>query len=126
MYHGGFKTLIQDPASGTDFVLDDAIPYEGNRNFASQTYEEIPFTLSWTPSSTDLAIEWMWRPDPALFLAVLCGQFQLVIDEVDYDGGVPSLDIDLAVSVSGWKSIMGNPDRKKRSTKKTASKSKKN
>ncbi len=124
LYNGGFKTLLQDPATGTDFVLNDAVPFTGDRNFASQDYEEIPFTLSWTPGSTDLAIEWMWRPDPALFLAVLCGQFQMVIDEIDKDGGVPTLDIDVAVSVSGWKSIMGNPNRKKRSSKKSASKKK--
>ncbi len=120
LYNGGFKTLLQDPAVGTDFVLNDAVPYTGDRNFASQDYEEIPFVLSWTPTSTDLAIEWMWRPDPALFLAVLCGQFQVVIDEIDKDGTVPSLDISIAVSVAGWKSIMGNPEKKRRTRRKSS------
>jgi len=118
LYNGGFKTLLQDPLTGTDFVLNDAVPYTGDRNFASQDYETIPFVLSWTPTSTDLAIEWMWRPDPALFLAVLCGQFQVVIDNVDLDGGIANLRLNIAVSVAGWKSIMGNPDRKSRSKKK--------
>lgn len=124
LFNGGFKTLLQDPATGTDFVLNDAVPYSGDRNFASKEYEQIPFQLSWTPTSTDLAIEWMWRPDPALFLAVLSGQFQVVIENVDLDGGTPNLRLNIAVSVSGWKSIMGNPESKKKSSRKTTSKKK--
>jgi hypothetical protein len=61
-----------------------------------------------------------WRPDPALFLAVMCGQLQCVVEEVNFDGGATALELNIAVMVSGWKSIMGSPDRKRKSSKKTA------
>lgn len=120
----GFNTLTQNFATGTDFVLNDAIPYSGNRDTASVEYEEIPFMLSWTPDSSDLSIDWQWRPDPALFLAVLCGQMSLVIEEMELDGGnTQGLNLNVAVMVSGWKSIMGDPS-KKRSKRKSSSKKK--
>ncbi len=124
IFQPGFDTLLQDSATGTDFVLNDTVPYTGNRNTASVEYEEIPFTLSWTPDSTDLAIDWQWRPDPALFLAVLSGQMSVIVEEMNVDG-TPSpsgLNLNVAVMVSGWKSIMGDPSkrskRKSKSTKK--------
>jgi len=71
--------------------------------------------LSWTPDSSDIATNFQWRPDPALFLAVLCGQMQVVIEEVNLDGGAAGVNINMATMVSGWKSIMGNPDKKRSS-----------
>jgi hypothetical protein len=59
-----------------------------------------------------------FRPDPALYVAILCGQLQIVIDEIDLPAGTPSVTLEVAAQVSGWKSIMGNPDKKKRSSKK--------
>ncbi len=120
IYQPGFDTLLQD-STGTDFVLNDTVPFTGNRDVASTEYEEIPFMLSWTPDTTDLAIAFQWRPDPALYLAVLCGQMSVVVEEVNIDGGDPSVEVNLnvAVMVSGWKSIMGDPSkRKRRSSKK--------
>jgi hypothetical protein len=78
--------------------------------------------LSWTPDSTDIATSLEWRPDPALFLAVMCGQLQVRIEEVNLDGTpdpATALNVKVATMVSGWKSIMGNPDpgRKSRSKK---------
>ena len=115
IFQPGFDTLLQD-STGTDFVLNDTVPFTGNRNSASTEYEEIPFMLSWTPDTTDLAIGFNWRPDPALFLAVLCGQMSVVVEEVNIDGGDPSVQVNLnvAVMVSGWKSIMGDPSKRKR------------
>ena len=115
MFQPGFDTILQSAATGTDFVLNDTVPYTGNRDVASEDYESIPFTLSWTPDSTDIAVSLEWRPDPALFTAVLCGQLQVVIEEVNLDGGAPGLNINISTMVSGWKSIMGNPERKGRS-----------
>ena len=120
LFTDGFDTLLANQIEGnaTDFVLNDTIPFSGNRNTASTEYEEIPFMLSWTPDSSDLAINWNWRPDPALFLAVLCGQLQVVIEEVNVDGGASILNLNVAVMVSGWKSIMGEPGSKSKSKRK--------
>ncbi len=128
LYPQGFDTLLAntDDGNATDFVLNDTVPFTGNMNSASVDYEEIPFMLTWTPDSTDLAIGWMWRPDPALFLAVLCGQMSIVIEEANYDGGnEQGINLNVAVMVSGWKSIMGDPSKKSRrksSSKKRGSK----
>ncbi len=112
LFQPGFDTLLQS-SSGTDFVLNDTIPFTGDRNTASLEYEEIPFMLSWTPDTTDLAINWNWRPDPALFLAVMCGQMSVLVEEVNLDGGAAGVNLNVAVMVSGWKSIMGDPSKRK-------------
>ncbi len=127
LFPEGFDTLLanQDEGNATDFVLNDETPFTGNRDAASLEYEEIPFMLTWTPDSTDLAISWQWRPDPALYLAVLCGQMSIVIEELNVDGGASAVTLNVAVMVSGWKSIMGDPSRKskrKSSTQKRGSK----
>ena len=116
MFQPGFDTLLQS-SSGTDFVLNDTVPFTGDRNTASTEYEEIPFMLTWTPDTTDFAVNWNWRPDPALFLAVLCGQMSVVVEEVNIDGGATSVNLNVAVMVSGWKSIMGDPSKRKRRSK---------
>lgn len=116
MFQPGFDTLLQS-STGTDFVLNDTVPFTGDRNTASLEYEQIPFMLSWTPDTTDLATVWNWRPDPALFLAILCGQMSVVVEEVNLDGGAGAVNLNVAVMVSGWKSIMGDPSKKKRRSK---------
>ena len=115
MFQPGFDTLLQSSA-GTDFVLNDAVPFTGSRDTADTDYETIPFMLSWTPDSTDIATIFQWRPDPALFLAVLCGQLSVVVEEVNLDGSPPAtaLTMRMAFMVSGWKSIMGTPGRTSR------------
>ncbi len=119
LFGSGFDTVLQ--TAGTDFVLNDTVPYTGDRNVASTEYERIPFTLSYTPDTTDLTIGMEWRPDPALFVAVMCGQMQVVIEEVNFDGGATGLELNTNFMVSGWKSIMGDPN-KKRSRKSKKSK----
>ena len=121
MFQPGFDTLLQS-TTGTDFVLNDHVPFTGDRNTASLEYEEIPFMLTWTPDSTDFAVNWNWRPDPALFLAVLCGQMSVIVEEVNLDGGASGVNLNVAVMVSGWKSIMGDPSKKK--SRKSSSKKK--
>ncbi len=124
LFADGFDTLLanEDEGNATDFVLNDTIPYTGDRNTASTDYEEIPFMLTWTPDSTDFAVNWNWRPDPALFLAVLCGQMSIVIEELELDGGnTTGLNLNVAIMVSGWKSIMGDPSKRKRSNSKKKS-----
>ena len=123
LFQPGFDTILQSAATGTDFVLNDTVAYSGNRMEASLQYETIPFTMSWTPDSTDMAVKFQWRPDPALFLAVMCGQMQVVIEELNLDGTAPGLNLNIAVTVSGWKSIMGVPGKKKSRSKKKSKKS---
>lgn len=105
--------------SGTDYVLNAGEYYEGSlTRFASLDYESIPFQLSYghdSGTNTATAFEMEWRPDPALYLAVLTGQFVIEIDSSSSSSS--DLMIDLAVHVSGWKSVMGNPDKKRRSRK---------
>lgn len=119
LYSSGFATL-QNPVGGTDFVLNDTVPYSGNRDMAAVQYEEIPFQLTFDPTTGNVST-FQWRPDPALFLAVLCGQMSVVVEAVDLDG-VPTpptaIDLNLAIMVSGWKSIMSKPRARKSSNKK--------
>lgn len=114
LFSSGFDTLQQSHSGGTDFVLNDAIPYSGNANTAEREFEEIPFTISWTPDTTDLATMFSWKPDPALYLAVMNGNFDIYVEELNVDGGAPGVELNFAVHVSGWKSIMGDPDTKKK------------
>jgi len=107
-----------------DFVLNESTfaRYTGNPNTASFEKEQIPFQLSYTPGSTDVSFTLEWRPDPALYIAMMCGLIEIEIDEIDIDGGASELTLTIAVHVAGWKSIMGNPDKKRRrSSKKNAS-----
>jgi hypothetical protein len=65
-------------------------------------------------------LTWQWRPDPALYLAVLAGQFEVEITETKIAGaGSDSLQFSVAYSVAGWKSIMGNPDKKRRRSRRS-------
>jgi len=118
IFSPGFDTVL--PSGGTDFVLNDTLPYTGNHMVAHETYEEIPFSLAYEPSTAGSSAETVmfnFRPDPALYIAVLCGQMQVVIDEVNLVGGATSATLKISTQVSGWKSIMGNPDKKRRSKK---------
>lgn len=115
LYAEGFNTILQaGQGSGTDFVLNDAVPFTGSPDYADDNYESIPFTLTWDPTPGAPVVTVEWRPDPALYLAVLCGQ---VVFQVDQFEGDFSLALNVSLMVSGWKSIMGNPDTKRKSMK---------
>ncbi len=103
--------------AGNDFVLNENTQgFEGNVMIADDELEEIPFQVSVDTSasqSNHTTLTWEWRPDPALYLAILAGQFEFVIDEASIEGG--DLTLTATYSVAGWKSIMGNPDKKRSS-----------
>ena len=120
LFTAGFDTVVQT-AGGTDFVLNDTVMFTGDSNFASEELESIPFMMSWTPDSTDMSVQFSWKPDPALYLAVLAGQFQVYVEEVNLDGTAPALNINISVHVSGWKSIMGDPSKRKRRSRSNSS-----
>ncbi len=114
----GFAVFGDD---GNDFVLnEDQQGYRGNAMIANTEFEEIPFQISLDLASSQTnasTLTWQWRPDPALYLAVMLGQFELEIENVTIEssGSTPVLRLKTIYSVAGWKSIMGNPDKKKRS-----------
>ena len=115
LFSSGFDTLLQG-STGTDFVLNDAIPFTGNELVANDDYEEIPFNVAYevaTANASASTVDFQYRPDPALYIAILCGQIQIVIDEVNFTGPTAPGSCELLVStqVAGWKSIMGNPDK---------------
>ena len=111
------------PGAATDFVLNEGSTYDPSlERVASTELESIPFQLTFTPGSDSTVWMMEWRPDPALYLAVMCGMFEVYVDELDGDSGATDLKIHMAVHVAGWKSIMGNPDKKRRSRKHKSSK----
>lgn len=128
LFPAGFNTMgVQN--TPTDFVLNDSIMYSGNHNSATTAFESIPFMMSWTPDTTDLSIAFNWRPDPALYLAVMTGQFQLYVEELNRDGGASAVELEIAIHVSGWSSIISEKKKSKggrrRRTSKRRSRSKK-
>ncbi|AXQ65332.1 MAG: hypothetical protein [Circular genetic element sp.] len=104
----GFDTILASGGAKTDFVLANTSLFSGNEEEAGLSFDKIPFTLSYGGGETTVSFQ--WRPDPALYTAVMCGLFELFIE----DCSSPSaLELDITVMTSGWKSIMGNPDKKK-------------
>ena len=113
LFKVGFNTMgVQ--SSPTDFVLNDGVLYSGNEHWADYEWESIPFQLSYSPGSEDTAFTLNWRPDPALYLAVMTGMIQVFIEEVDFNGDSDAFELAIAVHIAGWKSIMGDPDKKKK------------
>ena len=111
--------------SGTDFVLNEGQLFDPTMVRSADTaYESIPFQVSFSDSTAGTAtaaFQMEWRPDPALYLAVMLGMFVVEYDSIE---GSPNsnLELEIAIHVSGWKSIMGNPDKKRRRSKRRSKK----
>lgn len=127
-FEEGFDIGLRSNVAGADWTLNEKVLLSSTTPLASEDYEVIPFELSYSAPDTPAGITqvsssavWNWRPDPALYLSVLTGQIVIHIEEstaVDEDG-IPAPDatqLDVAVHVAGWKSILGS--RKKRRSKK--------
>ena len=93
-FSSGYNTMgVQ--ATATNFVPNEGDNgYYANHDYADLEYESIPFQLSYTPGSTDVSVSFSWRPDPALYIAVMAGLLQVRIDEVDIDSGASALTTD--------------------------------
>lgn len=103
-------------ADATDFVLQEGELYEGTTApIAYGVMESIPFQIIWEPGSGDnfATGTFQFRPDPALYVAIMTGQVEIFLDEVEYHDTASEMSIELSVYIAGWKSIMGNPDRKR-------------
>jgi hypothetical protein len=52
----------------------------------------------------------------------MCGQVEIVFDEIVGDGAIiPDIDgveVNVAIHIAGWKSILGSPGQKRRTQKK--------
>lgn len=110
----------------TDFILNEGLIQSGNPNKADTEFEEIPFVLTYDsvdPRSNSL----QWRPDPALYVSVLGGFIEIVLDEITATGasGVPTpingVEMDIAMHWAGWKSIV-QPPKSRRMTRSRSSK----
>lgn len=115
LFAEGFDTKLAAGTDKTDFVLNDTDLYKGNEDMAGRNYETIPFQIAF--SSTGTTTTFQWRPDPALFLAVMCGLFEVYVEDIETSLG-SQIELDFNVMVAGWKSIMGNPDKKRSRRKK--------
>ncbi len=109
-------TIATPSGEISDFVSNEGFYWDGMSNVASQQMETIPFQLSWTPTTDDTAFTFQWRPDPALYISLMCGQFDVVIDEIDSQGN--PISIDIAAHVAGWKPVLGGKKRGKKSRSK--------
>ncbi len=110
-----FSTGFGIPGSaitGTDYVLNEGEYYEGSMvPFAEITKEEIPFSISFGQDAAQgisNVMTMQWRPDPALYLAVFTGQFEVVIEDINDSVPATAITLEIAVHVAGWKSIMGS------------------
>ncbi len=102
-------------SAGNNFVVNEGQQgYLGtDGEIADTEFEEIPFNITWDNNDVT-AMNFQWRPDPALYVAVMCGMFEVYFDDVTVTGST-DISLEINVMVAGWKSIMGNPDKKRRS-----------
>jgi hypothetical protein len=111
----------------TDFVLNEGEYYEGSIvPFASLDKEEIPFAISFGQDAAQglsSTMPMQWRPDPALYLAILTGQLEIIISDINdsFEGSFVQLEV--AVHVAGWKSIMGSGKKRKKTRRHSKKKS---
>jgi len=109
-------TIATPSGEISDFVSNEGFYWNGMSNVAQQDMEFIPFQLAWTPTSDDTAFTFQWRPDPALYISIMAGQFDIIVDELDYSGN--SITIDIAAHVAGWKPMLGGKKRGRKSRSK--------
>ena len=129
VYASGLETQLSGGGQ-IDFVLEEGLIHEGNPNLADLELEEIPFSLTFNPAS-QRSVSLNWRPDPALYVSVLGGFVEIVIDEVEASGAsgvgaIQGIEMDIAMHWAGWKSIVQKPKSRRMtaSTKKRTNKKK--
>ena len=125
IFSSGFG--LPGTSDSEDFVLNPGELYEaGLASAASTELEVIPFQLNYDPYGVAKAVTptFQWRPDPALYLAVLTGQFEIYLDEVEYHDDADEAKIEISVHIAGWKNILGSGRR--RGSRKNHSSKKKN
>lgn len=113
-FNSGLKTQLGTLVTQTDFVQNEGLIQSGNPNVADTVLEEIPFTLSFDETNRR-TVSLQWRPDPALYVSVLGGFVEIVLDEIEATGAaaINGVEMDIAMHWAGWKSIV-NPPRSRR------------
>jgi len=117
-FNAGLRTQLGTIVTQTDFVLHEGLIQEGNSNLADIEMEIIPFTLSYD-STNFRTMSLQWRPDPALYVSVLGGFVELIIDEVTATGAtgvgkIEGVEMDISLHWAGWKSIVQSPRSRSR------------
>lgn len=116
-FNSGLKTQLGTLVTQTDFVVNEGLIQSGNPNIADTEFEEIPFTLSYdSPDKRTMSLQ--WRPDPALYVSVLGGFVEIVLDEITATGAdtvlLNGVEMDISLHWAGWKSIVQAPRSRKR------------
>ncbi len=122
-FEEGFSIGLRSNVDSADWTLNEGVILSALTDpIAQDEMEAIPFNLAFsnevTASETGFSDTFQWRPDPALYLSVLCGQFTISLDQVEIDGESDEALLNLAIHVAGWKSILRDHRRKRRSSKK--------
>ena len=125
-FNAGLTTQAQSGVTQTDFVVNEGLIQTGNPNIADVEFEEIPFELAFDPTARRV-YTLQWRPDPALYVSVLGGFVEIVLDEVQADGAttgfaLEGLEMDVSMHWAGWKSIVRAPSQRKMTAKKSTKK----
>lgn len=114
-FSDGFEVMM---GTTGDMVLNETTYLESRVPMASESFESIPFQISIDTGTDEISPTYMWRPDPMLYLNVLCGQLLVEI----HQSSEPLADLEIAVHVAGWKSIASDrksPRRKSSSKRKS-------
>jgi len=116
-FASGLQTQVGTLLTQTDFVLEEGRIQTGNPLIADIELEEIPFVLTFNSVDKRTA-SLQWRPDPALYVSVLGGFVEIVLDEISASGAggatpFEGFEMDLALHWAGWKSIVQPPSKKK-------------
>ena len=112
-FAAGLRTQLGTVVTQTDFVLNEGDIQSGNPLIADTTMEEIPFVLTFD-GDNKRTYSLQWRPDPALYVSVLGGFVEIVLDEIRASGATPvtnveGFEMDVAMHWAGWKSIVQPP-----------------
>lgn len=125
-FASGLRTQVGTLLTQTDFVLNEGEIQSGNFLIADVQMEEIPFVLTFDGADKRTS-SLQWRPDPALYVSVLGGFIEIVLDEISSDGAalnpggdIDGFEMDISHHFAGWKSIVQAPKRRGSSMKREA------
>lgn len=105
-FSSGFNVI--EAGTAGDMVLNEEDYLISRVPVASPDPERIPWQIAFDAGSDAASTTFMWRPDPALYLSVLTGQFAFFCEL----SSETTVDLELAIHVAGWKSIHDSKRRR--------------